>query len=311
MKRFFFSVSLFLVPACMIAFIAEAANSGQTIDMNLIRRAYGPDISRVYRQVAGMPRFAFDSQPLPVLRYRKDKSACNELFLRENPEMAEECNKTRETVSLANRYQKKLTVHILDGKINSIDFNIPLNERDSSKSRKVILLQDSLIVHDIVMERYSHNHAKIYFFPTGTPRVELDSAHNLIVAIGADDYVKFLADDFRKTECRGFAWSARTKFYRNGSRSVPDIDYRGDQPYMTTVNWSYPPLDGFLDLYNHSQKVGRLPASLLFQKCKDQRAKPLFTDTGLLNYLKRMHSEESVKKHYGLEIPRFIEMLLN
>ena len=32
---------------------------------------YGPDVARIYRQVEGLPQFALDSEPLPVLRYRR------------------------------------------------------------------------------------------------------------------------------------------------------------------------------------------------------------------------------------------------
>jgi hypothetical protein len=161
------------------------------------------------------------------------------------------------------------------------------------------------------MKRYSHNHAKIYFFPNATPRVAFDKTQNLIISVGEHDYIKFMAEDFRKTECSGFVWRTRPTFYRNGTRSVPDIAYRGDQPYMTTVNWSYPPLNGFLELYNRSKKLGRIPASFLYQKRKHQRAKPLFTETGLLNYLKIMQTDEKIKKRYGPGIQKAIEGLLD
>jgi hypothetical protein len=311
MKRF--CIGLFWIPLAIFttAFIAEASGSNQTIDFNRMREIYGPQIVRVYRQVKGVPLFSLNSEPLPVLQYRRDATPCNALFVRENPEMAEECHKPRETICIENKFQKKLSVGILDGNINSIDFNIPIDDTDPLKSRKVVLLHGSLIVHDNVMKRYSHNHAKIYFFPMGTPCAAFDKAHNLIISFGAHDYIKFMAEDFRKTECRGFVWRARSKFYRNGTRSVPDIDYRGAQPYMTTVNWSYPPLDGFLDLYNHSKKVGRIPTAILYQKRKNQRAEPLFKAAGLLNYLKGMYANERIKKRYGLEVQKSIEKLLN
>lgn len=310
MKGFRLSVVWILLPVCMIALIAEASNPVQTVDLNRIGALYGPDIARIYREDLAMPKVTLDSEPLPLLRYRRDPSPCNALFIRENPEMAEECNKARETITIENRYQNKLNVHILDGRINSIDFNIPIDDTDPLKNRKVVLLHDSLVVHDNVMERYSHNHAKIYFFPVAAPRVSLDESHNLIISFGAD-YIKFSAEDFRKTVCRGFVWKARPKYYRNGTRSVPDIAYRGNQPYMTTVNWSYPPLNGFLDVYNRSKKIGRIPTAFLYQEGKNQRAKPLFTETGLLNYLKSMQADDGIKKRYGPAVQKAIEGLLD
>ncbi len=311
MIRSCFSLHRILLALCIVFFSFNVSHSDQTVDVNLIEGIYGPDIGRIYREVAGMPLLAFHSEPLPKLRYRRDASPCNALFVRENPEMAEECNKARETITFENKYKKKLSARILGGKINSIEFNIPIDDKNPLKSRKVVLLHNSLVVHDNVMERYSHNHAKIYFFPLATPRVEFDLNHNLIISFGSDDYIQFAAQDFRKTDCRGFVWRARPRFYRNGTRSVPDIDYRGDQPYMTTVNWSYPPLNGFLDLYNHSKKIGSIPTSFLYQKRKDQRAKPLFTENGLLNYLKSMQTDERMKKRFGSEIQAAIEGLLN
>lgn len=311
MKRFYLSVFWILVSLCLMPRIAEASSSSQAMALDRMQKVYGPDIVRIYRQVERMPRFSLYSDPLPVLRYRRDKSPCNALFVRENPEMAEECSKARETITIENRYHKKLMVHLLAAKINSIEFNIPIDDTDPLISRKVILLHGSLIVHDNVMKRYSFNHAKIYYFPIATPRVEIDRFHNLIISFGNDDYIKFMANDFRKTESRGFVWHLRPKFYRNGTRSVPDVVYQGDQPYMTTVNWSYPPLNGFLDVYNHSKKIGRIPASFLYQKRNKQRAKPLFAETGLLNYLKIMQADKKIKKRYGSGIQKTIEELLN
>jgi len=281
------------------------------MDPDRMRKVYGPDIASIYRRVEQLPRFSLYSDPLPVLRYHKDKSPCNALFVLENPEMAVECSKARETLTIENKYQKKLRVHILAGKINSIEFTIPMDDTDPLKTRKVVLLQGSLIVHDNVMERYSFNHAKIYYFPTATPCVEIDASHNLTISFGSEDYIRFAASDFRKTESRGFVWRLRPKFYRNGTRSIPDVAYRGDQPYMTTVNWSYPPLNGFLDVYNHSKKIGCIPVSFLYQKGKKQRAKALFAETGLLNYLKNMETDEKIKKRFGSEIQKIIEGLLN
>ncbi|MFO7985162.1 MAG: hypothetical protein R6U38_04815 [Desulfatiglandaceae bacterium] len=310
MKRFYLSVFSALLLTCATALMVEVSNADRPVDIRLIQEKYGSDIVQIYRNVEGMPRFD-DSDPLPVLQYRRNESPCNDLFIRENPEMAEKCNRTREIVTIENRYQKKLTVHIVGGKLESIEFNIPMGNPNPLKTRKVTLLHGSLIVHDIVMNHYSHNHAKIYFFPTSGPRIEFDENHNLIISFGARDYIKFMAEDFRRTKCRGFRWRAGSVFYRKGTRSLPDIAYQGEQPYMTTVNWSYPPLDGFLDLYNDTQKVGRIPTSILYQKQKKLRAKPLFTETGLLGYLKDIYAGERVKCSYSPEIQRCIQKLLN
>ena len=309
MKLPYVSVLSALLLMLSTVLMAEGSSCRQPVDTQLIQERFGADIARIYRNVEGMPRFSA-AEPLPTLRYRQNESPCNALFIRENPEMAERCNQTRETITIENRYQKTLTVHIVGGELESIDFNIPIDDTDPLKTRKVMLLHGSLIVHDVVLEEYSHNHAKIYFFPTSDLRVALDRNHNLLISLGSCDYIKFMARDFTQTECRGFRWRARSNFYRNGRRSLPDIAYQGEQPCMMTTNWSYPPLDGFLHLYNHAHKVGRIPTSILYQKRKDLRAKPLFTETGLLGYLENIYAGERVKCRYTPEIQRSIRRLL-
>ena len=225
--------------------------------------------------------------------------------------MAQKCHQTRETLIIENRYHKRVTVHIVGGRVKSIAFNIPMNERDPLKCRKVTLLHGSLIVHDLVLNNYSHNHAKIYFFPNGYPRVELDKHHNLMISFGSHDYIRFEADDFRHATCRGFKWNTRSLLYRNKTRSVPDIAYLGDQPCMMTTSWSYPPLDGFLDLFNHATKVGRIPTSILYEKRKDLRAEPRFTESGLSAYLKNICSDKRTRYRYSTDVRRSIQQLLN
>jgi hypothetical protein len=311
MRRFYFLLLWLLLSISLTPFTVDAANQNQTIDSNLIHDLFGPDVARIYRDAEGMPRIPLDSEPLPVIVYKRNESPCNELFVKENPGMSDRCNQSRETITFENRYQKKLTVHILDEKINAIDFSFPIDDTDPLKTRKVILLHGALVVHDIVLKRYSHNHAKIYFFPAATPRVEFDRAHNLVLSFGPDEYIKFMAEDFKNTECRGFIWRPRSRRFRNGTRAVPDIEYRGDQPCMTAVNWSYPPLDGYFDLYNRSNRVGRLPAAILYRKQKCDRAKPLFMETGLLNYLKAVGADTKIKIRYGPDIQKSIEKLLH
>lgn len=291
------------------ASLVEASKLEPTT-IRLIRERYGLDIARLYRHVEGMPRF-WDAEPLPILRYRREESPCNQLFVQENPEMAEKCNYTRETLIIENRYHKKLTVHIVGEDVESMEFTIPLDNRDPLKCRKVTLLQDAFIVHDLILKNYSHNHAKIYFFPTGSPRVELDMHQNLMIHFGSQDYIKFMADDFRRTSCRGFRWRLRTTICAKGARSIPDIAYTGEQPCMMTVNWSYPPIDGFLNLFNHTRKVGRIPASVLYEKQKDLRAEPRFMENGLLAYLKNICVDERIRYRYSSETRRSIQELLD
>jgi hypothetical protein len=298
-----------LLPALLILLPAAASLSVPAMNPERVLDVYGPEIAGYYRNVEGMPAFAVDSEPLPDIRLRREDSPCNDLFLRENPEMEDECQKSRETIVFENMYHKRVQVHLLDGRINSIDFNIPLDDADPMQIRNVILLHGSLVVHDIVLEQYSRNHAKIFYFPMGAPRVEFDKKHNLLLTFGPDDYIRFMADDFRKTECRGFVWKPGSILYPNKTRAVPDIEYQGDQPYMATVNYSYPPLDGYLDLYRKSKKLGRIPTSFLYQKCKYQRAKPLFKDLGLLDYLKKMINEEGLENQYGPGVREYIETL--
>jgi len=186
-----------------------------------------------------------------------------------------------------------------------------MDAADPLKNRKVTLMHGSLIVHDIVLKCYSHNHAKIYFFPTASPRVAFDRDHNLTVFFGSCDYIKFAAQDFSPMDSWCFRWGARSLFYRNGTRSIPDVDYTGQLPCMMTINWSYPPLDGFLDLYNQTEKVGRIPTSILYQKQKDCRTKPLFEKSGLLDYLKDIYAGKKIECRYSPEVQRSIRRLLN
>lgn len=301
------STALVLFAAIVSILPAGEGFSHAAMNPERVLDAYGPEIAGYYRRLEGMPGFSMDAEPLPDIRIRREDSPCNELFLRENPEMEDECKKTRETIVFENMYHKRLQVHLLDGRINSMDFNIPLDDADPMKIRKVMLLHGSLVVHDIVLERYSRNHAKIYYFPMGAPRVQFDKAHNLLLTFGPEDSIRFTADDFRKTQCRGFVWKPESIL--SETRAVPDVEYRGDQPYMATVNYSYPPLDGYLNLYRQSRKLGSIPTSFLYQKCKNQRARPLFKDVGLFGYLKKMIRDKELESRYGPQIRDCIEEL--
>ena len=182
MRRFIFPVILTSGMICLLFVDAVSANSKKNLD--LLKKVYGPNIAAVYKTVNGMPGFESGSDKLPDIVYRRDLKPCNELFLRENPEMADECSKVRETLAFVTQYRRKLQVHIKGGEIEFVDFSIPLDPRDPSKSRNVILLDGSLIIHDRVLDQYSSNHAKIYYFPYGPPVVRFDRDNDLILRFG-------------------------------------------------------------------------------------------------------------------------------
>jgi hypothetical protein len=279
-------------------------------NLDLIADYYGPDIARIYETVDGMPVFDLNSEKPLTIKYRKNAKPCNEIFLRENPEMAEDCQKVRETVTFITQHKKRVRTHIKEGRITSIDMEIPMDERNPLKTRSILLLHDALIFHDCVLDRYSQNHAKIFHFPAVTPSVELDSEHNLTIHVGQKDFIKFRAENFRMTECRGFKVYCSPKLYRNGTRAIPDVSYDGQQPHMVAVNWSYPPLTGQFTLYDGHKKVGAVPATLLYKKLRNGRARPLFKNEGLLNYLVKRYQDGSLKKYYGADIYRFVERLI-
>jgi hypothetical protein len=244
-----------------------------------------------------------------VIRYYKEDSPCNEIFLRENPEMAEDCRKVREHLTFVNKYQKSLRVHLKDGIIESTDFKIRLDDKDFMKTRDIILLNSALIVHDTLLERYSQNHAKIFHFPEAVPFFEFDGDHNLILHVG-EDFIKFQAEDFRKTESLGFHVSSKPKYYRNGTRAIPDVSYNGRQFHMVATNWSYPPLTGYFTLYDGSKRIGKVPTALLYKKMKNDRALPLFQKSGLLEYLASQRKAGRLTKRYGTDIRKFVDGLL-
>jgi len=259
-----------------------------------IQKHFGADIARVFKTVPGMPAFDPDSDVKLKILYSRDDNPCNEIFLEENPEMAEDCKKPRETITFINRYGKKVRVDIKGGEIVSTGLRVPLDPKNPLFCRDVILLHNALIVHDCVLKKYSDNHAKIYHFPGIIPFVEFDRGQNVIFRFGNVDYIKFFAEDFRKTECQGFKLSCQPTFYRNGTRAIPDINYEGNNLHMVTTNWSYPPLSGDFIVYNCKKQIGKVPVSLLYQRLKNDRACPRFKEEGLLCYL---------QNHCSLELP--------
>jgi hypothetical protein len=279
-------------------------------NLPLIKERFGADVARLYANVDGLPVFDPSGNKGLKIRYRREKNPCSRIFLKENPDMAEECRKVQEELTFKNQHRKKLKVQMKDGKIASIRISTSYDGKDPVKSRDVILLNDAFIVHDTVLDRYSQNHAKIYHFVGVRPCVEFDRENNVFVRFGERDFIKFYAHNFRKTECQGFRLSCKPKFYRNGTRAIPDVSYVGDIPHMMTTNWSYPPLSGYFTLYDGPKKVGKMPATFLYKRLSNDRALPLFAQEGLYNYLKRSCKDGSLKARHGNAVNRSVETLL-
>lgn len=275
--------------------------------LGLIKERFGPDIARVYETIGGMPVFDPDSKYNLKISYSRDENPCNEIFLEENPDMAEDCKKIRETITYINRHGKKVRVNIKGGEIVSIGLRVPLDKTNPLFCRDVILLHNALIVHDCVLKNYSDNHAKIYHFPGVIPYVKIDKEHNVIFRFGTEDFIKFHAEDFKKTDCQGFRMSCKPTFYCNGTRAIPDISYEGNQLCMVTTNWSYPPVNGEFVVYNQSEKIGKVPANLLYKRLKNDRVCPRFKEKGLLCYLQEHCDGVVPKKNIEKTADRLIE----
>jgi hypothetical protein len=281
--------------------------------MNLrkIRDIYGFYIARFYETIRGLPLFDVESKEKFKIAYRRDESPCSEIFLRENPDMAEDCKKVRDELTYVNKYGNIVRVNIKDGRIVSTKITTSFDKKNPLKNRTVILLHDALIVHDLVMDRYSRNLAKIYHFPGVQPSVEFDRNHNVLLRIGNRDLIRFDAKDFRQAESLGFKLSAKPRLIRNGTRAMPDISYLGKLPHMVAVNWSYPPLTGHFTLYRGSKQIGKVPTTLLYRPLTKGRAQPLFEEEGLLNYLRRKYKDGSLKKRYGIAIHKSVGTLID
>jgi hypothetical protein len=301
----FICLALLLTPS----FSWEATDIS-AMNLRKMRNIYGFYIARFYQTVKGLPLIDLESKDKLVIAYRREDSACNEIFLRENPDMAEDCKKVREELTFVNKHRNIVRVHIKGGKILSTKITTSFDEKRLVKNRAVILLHDALIVHDSVMDRYSRNLAKIYHFPGVKPRVEIDRNHNVLLRIGNKDLIRFDAKDFRQTESQGFKLTDKPILRQNGTRAMPDISYLGKRPHMVAVNWSYPPLSGHFTLYRGSKRIGKIPTALLYKPLKNGRAQALFEDEGLLNYLKRKYEDGSLKNRYGIAIHKFVGTLI-
>ena len=280
--------------------------------MNLkrIRDLYGPNVARIYQTVGGLPLFNVESRDKLKIFYRRNDHPCSEIFLRENPDMAEDCKKVREELVFVNKYKNVVRVHIKGGSIMSTKITTSFDEKSRVKNRAVILLHGALIVHDCVMERYSRNLAKIYHFPGVKPSVEFDGDHNVLLRIGDKDLIRFEAEDFRETDSQGFKLTYAPRLFQNGTRAMPDISYLGTQPYMVAVNWSYPPLTGYFTLYSGTKRIGKIPATLLYKRLRNGRVQPLFEQEGLLNYLRRKYEDGSLRRRYGIAIHKSVGTLI-
>ncbi|MFZ7110722.1 MAG: hypothetical protein ACOWYE_03480 [Desulfatiglandales bacterium] len=280
---------LYLLPCDAEAgdFTCRASLKPAARTLEVIRNRYGNDVARLYETIAGMPVFDPDSKYKFDVHYTRDDHPCNDIFLKENPDMAEYCGKARESVTFINRHGKKVRVDIRGDELVSIDLRTPLDKERPRSNRDVILLNNALIVHDCLLKCYSHNQAKIFHFPSVIPSLEFDKEQNVLFRFGDQDFIKFQADDFTKSECRGFKLSSKPQFNRNRTRVIPDIHYTGNQVYLVTTNWTYPPLDGQFSLYHGEMLIGTLPANFLYKRLKNDRAHPRFKEEGLLTYLRK------------------------
>jgi len=290
--------------------VSRQANATASMNLKKIRDLYGFYIARFYETVSGLPKFDLESKDKVKIAYRRNETPCSEIFLRENPDMAEDCKKVREELTYVNKYGNLVRVHIKDGKIVSTKITTSFDKENLIKNRAVILLHNAIIVHDLVMDRYSRNLAKIYHFPGVKPSVEFDRNHNVLLRIGDNDLIRFDAKDFRQAVSQGFKLANKPILIQNGTRAVPDLSYLGTLPHMVAVNWSYPPLTGYFTLYRGSKEIGKVPTTLLYKPLKKGRAQPLFKEEGLLNYLKTKYKDGSLKKRYGIAIHKSVGTLI-
>ncbi len=302
--------SLICLAFSLAQLFSWGAAESSAMNPGKLRDLYGAYVARVYETVRGLPLIDLESKDKLMISYRRDDKPCSEIFLRENPDMAEDCSKVREQLTFVNKYKNVVRVHIKGGKVMSTGITTSFDKRSAVKNRAVILLHDALVVHDCVMDRYSNNLAKIYLFPGVKPTVEFDRNHNVLLRVGDKDLIRFEAKDFRQTECRGFRLTYKPRLNQNGARAMPDISYLGKQPHMVAVNWSYPPSTGHFTLYRGSKRIGKVPTTLLYKPLKNGRVQALFEKEGLLNYLKRKYEDGTLKKRYGVPIHEFAQTLI-
>ena len=276
-----------------------------------IQTQFGPQLARLYGSIKGMPGFDVDRPNGLRVLYSRDDQPCNALFIKENPELAEDCRKVVEEVVFVNRYGNEVKVHIKGGEITAIDIDSSYDDKASLKNRSVMVQDESLVVHDFVMDAYSKNLAKIFLFPAMRPEVRIDTDHNVWLAIGNKEWIRFDARDFRNAQSSGFRLGSKPKFiHQRGIRAVPDAAYTGNRPYMMTTNWLFPPTDGSFTCFDGQGELGKIPASLFFKKQRRDRTLCLFKEKGLSSYLQRCSGKTSFRNAYGAPILAFVERVV-
>jgi hypothetical protein len=276
-----------------------------------IQTNFGPNLARLYGCVKGMPSFDMDHPNGLRVLYSRDDEPCNALFIKENPELAEDCRKVVEEVVFINRYGNEVKVHIKGGEITAIDIDSSYDDKASLKNRSVMVQEESLVVHDFVMDAYSKNLAKIFLFPGIRPAVRIDTDHNVWLTLGNKDWIRFDAQDFRMAQSSGFRIGSKPKFiHQKGIRAVPDATYTGDRPHMVTTNWLFPPTDGYFTFFDGQEPLGKIPASLFFKKQRRDRTVCLFENEGLPKYLQRCSGKTSFRNAYGAPILTFVQRVV-
>jgi hypothetical protein len=276
-----------------------------------IQTQFGPQLARLYGSIKGMPAFDVDRPNGLRVLYSRDDQPCNALFIKENPELAEDCRKVVEEVVFTNRYGNEVKVHIKGGEITSIDIDSSYEDKASLKNRSVMVQEESLVLHDFVMDAYSKNLAKIFLFPGMRPTVRIDTDHDVWLVTGKKEWIRFDARDFRNAQSSGFQLGSKPKFInQKGIRAVPDAAYTGDRPYLMTTNWLFPPTDGYFTCFDGQEALGKIPASFFFKKQRRDRTVCLFKDQGLAAYLQRYSLKTSFRNAYGPGILAFVKRVV-
>lgn len=287
--------------------LAKPSQSPLTERCERIQSHFGPHLARLYGAVKGMPAFDVDHPNGLRVLYSRDDQPCNALFIKENPELAEDCRKVVEEVVFINRYGNEVKVHIKGGEITAIDIDSSYDHKASLKNRSVIVQEESLVFHDFVMDAYSKNLAKIFLFPAMKPSVRIDTDHNVWLTIGKEEWIRFDAKDFRNAQSKGFQLGSKPKFiHQRGVRALPDAAYTGHRPYMVTTNWLFPPTDGHFAFFDAQEELGKFPASLFFKKQRRDRTVCLFKPEGLSSYLQRRSGEKTFRNAYGAPMLAFV-----
>ena len=128
--------------------IAQDTHTSLSEKCERIQTQFGPQLARLYGSIKGMPAFDVDRPNGLRVLYSRDDQPCNALFIKENPELAEDCRKVVEEVVFINRYGNEVKVHIKGGEITAIDIDSSYDDKASLKNRSVMVQGESLVVHD-------------------------------------------------------------------------------------------------------------------------------------------------------------------